>query len=64
LKRRTFASPRLTKRYNTAKRGELLALRNVSLDAARGEFIGIVEPSGCGELRLGQRLDVAVLGSD
>jgi len=55
--------PHLTKRYHTAKRGELLALRNVSRDAARGGFFSIVGPSGCGGLRSASVLMLRSLGA-
>lgn len=43
---------RITQRFNTGRRGDLLALDNVDLQAHRGEFVSIVGPSGCGKSTL------------
>lgn len=41
----------ISKCYHTPD-GEICALRNISLEAREGEFIGIVGPSGCGKSTL------------
>lgn len=41
----------LSKRYHTPD-GEVYALKDISLEAREGEFIGIVGPSGCGKSTL------------
>ena len=43
---------RITQRYRTGRRGDLLALDRVDLQARRGEFVSIVGPSGCGKSTL------------
>ena len=50
----------------TKKFGELLAVNNVSLDVADGEFVALLGPSGCGKtttLRLIAGLEVPDVGS-
>jgi ABC-type nitrate/sulfonate/bicarbonate transport system ATPase subunit len=42
----------VTQRYRTGRRGDLLALDRVDLQARRGEFVSIVGPSGCGKSTL------------
>lgn len=41
----------VTKKYQ-AKNGELEAIKNISLDVKKGEFISIIGPSGCGKSTL------------
>ncbi len=41
----------LSKKYHT-KEGEILAIKDFSLDVKEGEFIAIVGPSGCGKSTL------------
>jgi NitT/TauT family transport system ATP-binding protein len=41
----------LTKKYHT-KKGETLAIKDISLDIKEGEIIGIVGSSGCGKSTL------------
>ena len=41
----------VSKRFNT-KRSDTLALSNISLDVAEGEFVAVVGPSGCGKSTL------------
>lgn len=43
---------RISQRYHTGRRGELLALDHVDLAVRRGEFVSIVGPSGCGKSTL------------
>lgn len=43
---------RITQRYRTGRRGDLLVLDLVDLQARRGEFVSIVGPSGCGKSTL------------
>ena len=38
---------KLKKKYHTLN-GEILAIKNISLDVNEGEIIGIVGSSGCG----------------
>src|SRR5882724_4612770 len=42
----------VTKRYATARGGEVHALSEIDLDIAAGEFVSIVGPSGCGKSTL------------
>jgi len=42
----------VTQRYRTGRRGDLLALDRVDLQARHGEFVSIVGPSGCGKSTL------------
>lgn len=42
----------ISQRYRTGRRGDLLALDRVDLQAIRGEFVSIVGPSGCGKSTL------------
>jgi NitT/TauT family transport system ATP-binding protein len=42
----------VSQRYRTGRRGDLLALDRVELQARRGEFVSIVGPSGCGKSTL------------
>lgn len=41
----------LTKKYHTPE-GEILAIKNITLDVKKGEIIGIVGSSGCGKSTL------------
>jgi NitT/TauT family transport system ATP-binding protein len=43
---------RISQRFRSGRRGDLLALDRVDLQARRGEFVSIVGPSGCGKSTL------------
>ena len=55
---------RLSKTFETARGTRHLALSNISLDVAEGEFVSILGPSGCGKSTLLYIVGGFVLPSD
>ncbi|NJO24290.1 MAG: ABC transporter ATP-binding protein [Sphingomonadales bacterium] len=47
-----IAIERLSKSFETARRASHLAIADISLDVAEGEFVSILGPSGCGKSTL------------